>query len=94
MAEKWQNRILCLDAVSGSYFVFRQVKSLEVYSRPTDAQAAVPCWDEPQLKATWSITMISQVETVNISSMAAESEVAQEVSENFEKYTNLILGRV
>ncbi|KAJ7328851.1 hypothetical protein DFH08DRAFT_967243 [Mycena albidolilacea] len=33
--------------------------------QPTDAQAAVPCWDEPQLKATWSITMISRVETVN-----------------------------
>ncbi|KAJ7328905.1 leucyl aminopeptidase [Mycena albidolilacea] len=44
--------------------------------QPTDARAAVPCWDEPQLKATWTITMISRAETVNISNMAAESEVA------------------
>ncbi|KAJ7812086.1 hypothetical protein B0H14DRAFT_2210921, partial [Mycena olivaceomarginata] len=40
------------------------------------ARTAMPCWDEPQLKAMWSITMISWVETVNISNMAAESEVA------------------
>jgi aminopeptidase 2 len=36
----------------------------------------MPCWDEPQLKATWTITMISRAETVNISNMPAESEVA------------------
>ncbi|KAJ7812088.1 hypothetical protein B0H14DRAFT_2858160 [Mycena olivaceomarginata] len=44
--------------------------------QPTDARAAMPCWDEPQLKATWTITMISRAETVNISNMPAESEVA------------------
>ncbi|KAF7328714.1 Aminopeptidase 1 [Mycena venus] len=43
--------------------------------QPTDARAAFPCWDEPQLKATFGITMISRAETVNISNMPAESEV-------------------
>ncbi|KAJ6489207.1 peptidase family M1-domain-containing protein [Mycena vitilis] len=42
---------------------------------PTDARAAFPCYDEPGLKATWTITMISRSETVNISNMPAESEV-------------------
>ncbi|KAJ7727197.1 leucyl aminopeptidase [Mycena metata] len=42
--------------------------------QPIDARAAFPCWDEPLLKATWSITMISRSETVNISNMAVESE--------------------
>ncbi|KAJ7018485.1 leucyl aminopeptidase [Mycena alexandri] len=42
--------------------------------QPIDARAAFPCWDEPLLKATWTITMISRSETVNISNMAVESE--------------------
>ncbi|KAJ6510778.1 peptidase M1, membrane alanine aminopeptidase [Mycena sanguinolenta] len=46
----------------------------------TDARAAVPCWDEPQLKATWTITMISRVETVNLSNMPADSEVPYDPS--------------
>ncbi|KAF8198244.1 leucyl aminopeptidase [Mycena galopus ATCC 62051] len=48
--------------------------------QPTDARAAFPCWDEPQLKATFTITMISRVETVNISNMSAESEVPYDSS--------------
>ncbi|KAK7039363.1 aminopeptidase 1 [Favolaschia claudopus] len=44
--------------------------------QPTDARAAFPCWDEPQLKATWTITMISRADTVNISNMPVESEAA------------------
>ncbi|KAJ7697953.1 leucyl aminopeptidase [Mycena metata] len=43
--------------------------------QPIDARAAFPCWDEPLLKATWTITMISRPDTVNISNMPVESEV-------------------
>ncbi|KAF8212441.1 hypothetical protein K438DRAFT_1806516 [Mycena galopus ATCC 62051] len=41
---------------------------------PTDARAAFPCWDEPELKATFGITMISHADTVNLSNMPAISE--------------------
>ncbi|KAF7338457.1 Aminopeptidase [Mycena venus] len=41
---------------------------------PTDARAAFPCWDEPLLKATFAITMVSHADTVNLSNMPAISE--------------------
>ncbi|KAJ7632427.1 leucyl aminopeptidase [Roridomyces roridus] len=41
---------------------------------PTDARAAFPSWDEPALKATYAITMISRAENVNLSNMPAISE--------------------
>ncbi|PPQ87694.1 hypothetical protein CVT25_011461 [Psilocybe cyanescens] len=37
---------------------------------PTAARRAFPCWDEPLLKATYSITMISRTDTVNLSNMS------------------------
>ncbi|KAJ3797238.1 leucyl aminopeptidase [Lentinula aff. detonsa] len=40
----------------------------------TDARSAFPCWDEPALKATYSITMVSKANTVNISNMPVISE--------------------
>jgi aminopeptidase 2 len=43
--------------------------------KPIAARAAFPCWDEPSLKATFSVTMISRADTVNISNMPATSEV-------------------
>ncbi|KAJ7067836.1 leucyl aminopeptidase [Mycena amicta] len=42
--------------------------------QPTDARAAFPCWDEPSLKARFTITMVSRANTVNISNMSAASE--------------------
>ncbi|KAJ6558360.1 peptidase family M1-domain-containing protein [Mycena capillaripes] len=48
--------------------------------QPTDARAAFPCFDEPALKSTWTITMISRSDTVNISNMAVESEVVYDPS--------------
>ncbi|KAJ7748797.1 leucyl aminopeptidase [Mycena maculata] len=42
--------------------------------QPIDARAAFPCWDEPLLKATFTITMVSRSETVNISNMPAAWE--------------------
>ncbi|KAJ6632131.1 leucyl aminopeptidase [Mycena sp. CBHHK59/15] len=68
---------------------WKQNSQIEHYAltqfQPTEARAAFPCWDEPLLKATFSITMVSHVETVNISNMPAISEViydpdAQDVS--------------
>ncbi|KAG6885073.1 hypothetical protein C0993_006152 [Termitomyces sp. T159_Od127] len=41
---------------------------------PTDARRAFPCWDEPLLKATFAITLISRADTVNLSNMPAISE--------------------
>ncbi|KAG6866087.1 hypothetical protein C0991_008839 [Blastosporella zonata] len=41
---------------------------------PTDARRAFPCWDEPLLKATFGITLISRTDTVNLSNMPAISE--------------------
>ncbi|KAH9921041.1 leucyl aminopeptidase [Fomitopsis serialis] len=50
----------------------------EVYAltqfEPTAARRAFPCWDEPLLKATFSVTMISRADTVNLSNMPVESE--------------------
>ncbi|KAI0340189.1 leucyl aminopeptidase [Trametopsis cervina] len=41
---------------------------------PTAARRAFPCWDEPLLKATFSVTLISRADTVNLSNMDAISE--------------------
>ncbi|KAI6111482.1 hypothetical protein EV401DRAFT_1990111 [Pisolithus croceorrhizus] len=41
---------------------------------PTAARRAFPCWDEPLLKATFAIAMISRADTVNLSNMPAVSE--------------------
>ncbi|KJA27394.1 hypothetical protein HYPSUDRAFT_131428 [Hypholoma sublateritium FD-334 SS-4] len=41
---------------------------------PTAARRAFPCWDEPLLKATFGITLISRDGTVNLSNMPAISE--------------------
>lgn len=41
---------------------------------PTAARRAFPCWDEPLLKATFAVTMISHPDTVNLSNMPITSE--------------------
>ncbi|PPQ65107.1 hypothetical protein CVT24_003068 [Panaeolus cyanescens] len=41
---------------------------------PTAARRAFPCWDEPLLKATFAVTLISRADTVNLSNMPAISE--------------------
>ncbi|KZT24123.1 leucyl aminopeptidase [Neolentinus lepideus HHB14362 ss-1] len=38
---------------------------------PTAARKAFPCWDEPLLKATFAMTMISREDTTNLSNMPA-----------------------
>ncbi|KAH9955891.1 leucyl aminopeptidase, partial [Russula dissimulans] len=43
---------------------------------PTDARRALPCWDEPHLKTTISVTLISRKGTVNLSNMPERSDVA------------------
>jgi len=42
--------------------------------QPTAARKAFPCWDEPSFKATFSVTMISTEDTVNLSNMSVASE--------------------
>ena len=44
------------------------------FTKPTAARRAFPCWDEPLLKATFTVTMISRADTVNLSNMPAISE--------------------
>ncbi|OJT04088.1 Aminopeptidase 2, mitochondrial [Trametes pubescens] len=41
---------------------------------PTAARRAFPCWDEPLLKATFAVTLVSRVNSVNLSNMPAISE--------------------
>ncbi|KZV81200.1 hypothetical protein EXIGLDRAFT_779983 [Exidia glandulosa HHB12029] len=41
---------------------------------PVEARRAFPCWDEPLLKATFAITLVSHPDTVNLSNMQALSE--------------------
>ncbi|KAK7043674.1 Aminopeptidase 2 mitochondrial [Paramarasmius palmivorus] len=41
---------------------------------PVDARRAFPSWDEPQLKATYAITLISKVNTTSVTNMPAISE--------------------
>ncbi|GJJ10234.1 hypothetical protein Clacol_004460 [Clathrus columnatus] len=42
--------------------------------KATAARHAFPCWDEPALKATFEVSMISKEDTVNLSNMPAVSE--------------------
>ncbi|KLO10866.1 hypothetical protein SCHPADRAFT_906524 [Schizopora paradoxa] len=41
---------------------------------PTAARRGFPCWDEPLLKATYSISLISRSDSVNLSNMDVISE--------------------
>lgn len=45
-----------------------------IFIKPTAARRAFPCWDEPLLKATFAVTLISRADTVNLSNMPAISE--------------------
>lgn len=56
--------------------------------QPTDARKAFPCWDEPALKATFSLTMISASTSVNLSNM----EVLEETSLDAAKTSSTIAG--
>ncbi|GBE82604.1 Aminopeptidase 1 [Sparassis crispa] len=44
----------------------------------TYARKAFPCWDEPALKATFAVTLVSRADTVNLSNMPAISETTGE----------------
>ena len=46
----------------------------ELDVQPTAARRAFPCWDEPLLKATFAVTLVSRVNSVNLSNMPAISE--------------------
>lgn len=42
--------------------------------QPTAARRAFPCWDEPLLKVTFAVTLVSPANTVNLSNMPAFKE--------------------
>jgi aminopeptidase 2 len=67
----WQTSIVLL-SVS---FLHRKTDYM-VSSQPTDARRALPCWDEPLLKAAFSVTLVSRKGTVSLSNMPARSDVA------------------
>ena len=50
---------------------------------PTDARRAFPCFDEPNLKATFTITLVSSPELTHLSNM----DVNKEIFKNGKKYT-------
>ena len=41
--------------------------------QPTDARKAYPCMDEPDLKATFNVTMVHPAEYISLSNMPVES---------------------
>ncbi|KAI0319059.1 peptidase family M1-domain-containing protein [Amylostereum chailletii] len=43
---------------------------------PTDARRALPCWDEPLLKAKFTVTTISKAGTVSLANMPVATEPA------------------
>lgn len=47
-----------------------------MWLQPTAARRAFPCWDEPLLKATFAITLLSREDTVNLSNMPVATESA------------------
>ncbi|ESK92478.1 leucyl aminopeptidase [Moniliophthora roreri MCA 2997] len=49
---------------------------------PTAARRAFPCWDEPALKATFGMNMISINNTVNLFNMPASSEESYDTVED------------
>ncbi|KAJ7741960.1 leucyl aminopeptidase [Mycena maculata] len=51
---------------------------------PTAARRAFPCWDEPALKATFAISLVSRTDTVNLSNMPAYSEEPCYPSQEFD----------
>ena len=53
------------------------------FLQPIDARRALPCWDEPLLKATFSVTLVSRKGTVNLSNMSARSKAA--IADTFTK---------
>ncbi|KZT63496.1 hypothetical protein DAEQUDRAFT_747814 [Daedalea quercina L-15889] len=66
------------DSLMGYYKSIGVEDENEIYAltqfKPTAARHAFPCWDEPMTKATFSVTMVSHADTVNLSNMPAESE--------------------
>jgi aminopeptidase 2 len=50
---------------------------------PTDARRALPCWDEPLLKATFGVPMISRKDTVSLCNMSSvdKSPAAEPLTE-------------
>ncbi|KAF9533369.1 leucyl aminopeptidase [Crepidotus variabilis] len=61
---------------------------------PTSARRAFPCWDEPLLKATFAITMISRKGTINLSNMSAISEEPLNSGVNTSPELEEILGPI
>ncbi|GJJ10170.1 hypothetical protein Clacol_004396 [Clathrus columnatus] len=55
-------------------FYIDSVRSFVDLVKPTAARRAFPCWDEPALKATFQVSMISRNTTVNLSNMPVVSE--------------------
>lgn len=56
--------------------------------QPTSARAAFPCWDEPLLKTTLALTMVSRADTVNLSNMPAVSE--EEYTPSYQDSTDAV----
>nr|XP_012184617.1 uncharacterized protein FIBRA_07548 [Fibroporia radiculosa]CCM05334.1 predicted protein [Fibroporia radiculosa] len=60
------------DSLCGYY---RSISASEDLSTPVAARKAFPCWDEPLLKASFTISLVSRADTVNLSNMSVASEI-------------------
>ncbi|KZT03397.1 uncharacterized protein LAESUDRAFT_761974 [Laetiporus sulphureus 93-53] len=74
------------DIMRGYYRSRGGTDDKEIYSitqfEPISARRAFPCCDEPLLKATFAIQLVSRADTVNLSNMPVKSEVIYEPSSN------------
>ncbi|KIO15900.1 hypothetical protein M407DRAFT_235051 [Tulasnella calospora MUT 4182] len=62
-------------SMTGYYYSSTQHEGTTRRARfATNARRAFPSWDEPLLKATYDVTMISRADTVNLSNMPVTSE--------------------
>lgn len=60
---------------------------------PVEARRAFPCWDEPLLKATFDVTLVSDAETVNLSNMPAISDEVVPASSLAGDLTQLLVDK-
>ncbi|ETW82731.1 Metallo peptidase M1 [Heterobasidion irregulare TC 32-1] len=60
-----------LDGSMTGYYASKWDKGVYALTQfePTSARGALPCWDEPALKATFAVTLVSRAGTVSLSNM-------------------------
>ncbi|KAG8927425.1 Aminopeptidase 2 mitochondrial [Tulasnella sp. 418] len=73
----WDGKLT--DGMTGYYYSCTEIDGKKSYYsltqfEPTAARRAFPSWDEPAIKAEFTISMVSRADTVNLSNMPVVSE--------------------